>query len=117
MTTAETSTLSYKDRLSAVLNEYGPVALAVYFTIFLVVLVTFAWAIGRGFGHVIDGWMQRLAAWLPGMSSGSSSAGTTVGTWGAAWVATKLTQPLRIAATLALTPVVGALRRRRERRD
>jgi hypothetical protein len=28
---------------------------------------------------------------------------------GAAWLATKLTQPLRIAGTLALTPVIAAV--------
>jgi hypothetical protein len=37
------------------------------------------------------------------------SAGATAGTWAAAYVATKLTQPLRILATLAVTPVAMKL--------
>jgi len=43
-----------------------------------------------------------------------SSVGTA-GVWGAAWVSTKLTQPLRILATLALTPVVMQILRRIKR--
>ena len=35
-----------------------------------------------------------------------STAGRA-GLWGAAWLATKLTQPLRILATVALTPLVA----------
>jgi hypothetical protein len=99
-------------RLGTLLSEYGPVAFVVYFGIFFVVLVTFAWAIGRGFGHVIDGWIGKLGQWFPWMSGSGAATGSTVGTWGAAYIATKLTQPLRIAATLALTPLVGGLLRR-----
>lgn len=83
---------SFKERLNALMTEYGSLALYVYFIIFAVVLVSFALAIQLGFKT-------------------DSTAGTA-GTWGAAWVATKLTQPLRIGATLLLTPVVGNLRRR-----
>jgi hypothetical protein len=81
-----------RDRLNALLAEWGPLLAIVYFSIFGLVLVGFALAIKAGFG--ID-----------------STAGT-VGTWGAAWVATKLTQPLRIAATLVITPALGALIKR-----
>jgi hypothetical protein len=35
-----------------------------------------------------------------------STAGKA-GLWGAAWLATKVTQPLRILATVALTPLVA----------
>lgn len=81
-----------KERLNALMAEYGTVALYVYFTIFGVVLVSFALAIQFGFK--------------------TDSTAATAGTWGAAWVATKLTQPLRIAATFLLTPIVGNVRRR-----
>jgi hypothetical protein len=74
------------------MNEYGGLALWVYFSIFAIVLVGFALAIQLGF-------------------KGESTA-ATAGTWGAAWVATKLTQPLRIGATFVLTPLIGNLRRR-----
>ncbi len=78
-----------KERLTTLLNEYGRVAIIIYFTIFALVLSGFAVAIK--FGVEVD------------------SAAGTAGTIGAAWVATKLTQPLRILATLVLTPIVAKL--------
>jgi hypothetical protein len=81
-----------KDRLQALLVEYGSLALWVYFGIFLVVFVGFAMAIQ--FGVEIE------------------SAAGKAGTWGAAYLATKLTQPLRIIATLVATPVVVRIARR-----
>lgn len=76
-----------KERLKALLEEYGRVAIITYFTIFGLALGGFAIAIRLGL-------------------SVDSSAGTA-GTFGAAYVATKLTQPLRILATLVLTPIVA----------
>lgn len=72
-----------------ILAEYGAIALVIYLIIFSLVLVGF-WAAIR------FGWRT------------TSTAGT-VGTWTAAYIATKLTQPLRIAATLALTPFIARL--------
>lgn len=74
------------------LAEYGPVALYVYFVIFALVLIGFAIAIRAG---------MKV-----------ESAAGTAGVWGAAWVSTKLTQPLRIVATLVVTPFVVRLGRR-----
>lgn len=70
-----------------ILAEYGAVALVVYFAIFFAVLFGF-WA-GIRFG------------WRPESATGNAGAIT------AAYIATKLTQPLRIAATLALTPFIA----------
>jgi hypothetical protein len=81
-------------RLERLLAEYGSVALVVYFAIFGATLLGFAAAISLGFDV-------------------QSSAGTA-GTWGAAYVATKLSQPLRILATLAVVPLVVRIRRRRD---
>lgn len=83
---------SYRDRFNHLLAEWGQLVLWVYFGIFAIVLVSFAVAIQLGFG--VEG------------------AAGTAGTWGAAYVATKLTQPLRIAATLIITPALAALLRR-----
>lgn len=83
-----------REKLKKLLAEYGKLAIYVYFVIFAVVLVGFAVAIQTGM-HV------------------ESTAGKA-GLWGAAWVATKVTQPLRILATLALTPLVAKLVRRRK---
>jgi hypothetical protein len=81
-----------KERLRQALIEYGSLAIWVYFAIFVLVLVGFATAIR--FGVKVEG-----------------IAGTA-GTWGAAYVATKLTQPLRILATLAVTPLAVRIARR-----
>lgn len=72
--------------------EYGAVAIATYLVIFVMVWSGFAVAIGLGFQV--------------------ESAGGSAGVIGAAYVATKLTQPFRIAGALALTPLVAKLLRR-----
>ena len=86
-----------KDRLKALLAEYGRLALYTYLGLFAVVMTGFVVAIQAGFDV--------------------ASAHGTLGVVGAAWLATKATQPLRIAATLALTPLVSvALNKLRARR-
>lgn len=76
-----------KERLKALMEDYGPVAFGVYFAIFFLCIAGFSVAFRMGFQ--MDG------------------VGGTAGTLGAAWVATKVIQPVRIGATLALTPLVG----------
>ena len=73
--------------LKHILTEYGAVAAVVYFAIFFAVLGGF--------------WLAIRAGWRPESAAGS------VGAFTAAYLATKLTQPLRIAATLLLTPLVA----------
>ena len=75
------------ERFKALLAEYGRVALATYFALFALVFAGFGLAIALG------------------MQVASAQGGA--GVLGAAYVATKLTQPLRIAATMALTPLVA----------
>ncbi len=72
-----------------ILTEYGAIAVVVYFAIFFAVLGAF--------------WVAIRFGWHPGSVAGN------VGTIAAAYLATKLTQPLRIAATLVLTPAVARL--------
>lgn len=71
------------------LAEYGVVAVVLYFAIFFLVL----------FGS----WFAARAGFAPASMSGK--AGTFLG----AYIFTKLTQPLRIAATVVLTPLVARL--------
>jgi hypothetical protein len=73
--------------LKTLLEEYGKVALGTYFTLFALVLLGFALAISTGFKP--------------------ESAPGGVGIFGAAYIATKVTQPIRIGATLLLTPIVA----------
>lgn len=82
--------------LKAIFAEYGPIAVVVYLTIFCVVLFA-AW------GAIHLGWQPE-------------SLTANVGTFTAAYLATKLTQPFRIASTLALTPVVAKVYGRLARR-
>jgi hypothetical protein len=86
-----------RKRLKQLLAEYGKLALYVYLAIFALVLAGFALAISMGIKV--------------------ESAAGQAGIWGAAWLATKVTQPLRILATLALTPLVARLLRRPRRTD
>jgi hypothetical protein len=83
-----------KERLKALIAEYGRTALGTYFGLFFLVLLGFAAAFNWGF---------RGADWL----GTESVAGA--GVLGAAYIATKATQPLRIFATIALTPIVARL--------
>lgn len=83
---------STSERLKALVAEWGPLLAVVWFALFAIVLVGFALAIQLGFET-------------------ESTAGT-LGTWGAAYVATQLTKPLRLAATVLITPALGAFLRR-----
>jgi hypothetical protein len=76
-----------RKKLTEILAEYGPVAVVVYFGIFFTVL----------FGI----WAAIVLGWKP------ESMSANMGSFAAAYLATKVTQPFRIASTLALTPVVA----------
>ena len=78
-----------KKTVQNLLAEYGTVAVIVYFTIFFAVLGGF--------------WLAIKFGWRP------SSAAGNMGTLAAAYIATKLTQPIRIAATVVVTPFVAKL--------
>jgi hypothetical protein len=73
--------------LKQILAEYGTIAVVVYLTIFFSVLFAF-------WGAIHLGWQPK-------------SLTASVGGFTAAYLATKVTQPFRIASTLALTPVVA----------
>ena len=83
-----------RERLKALLAEYSGIALGTYLVLFAIVLTGFALAISAGVEV--------------------ESAGGNAGLLAAAWVATKLTQPLRIAATVVLTPLVARVLRRQK---
>jgi hypothetical protein len=81
-----------RKNLKQIMAEYGGVALTVYLVLFVAVL--------------LGSWAAIRLGWSPEGTAGS------VGTLAAAYVFTKLTQPLRIIATLALTPVVARVHAR-----
>lgn len=82
-----------KERLSTLMEEFGQIAVVTWLVIFALTLGGFAAAIKLGYQP-------------------DSAAGQT-GILAAAYGATQLTKPLRILATLAATPVVARLVRRR----
>lgn len=75
--------------LKNILAEYGAVAVVVYLAIFFIVLAGF--------------WLAIKTGLRPASAVGNAGAFT------AAYIATKLTQPLRIGATLVLTPFAAKL--------
>jgi len=81
-----------KGRWKEMLEEYGKVALVVWFTIFGLVFAGFVIAIEQGF-----------------QPEGVEAAGS----WAMAYAATQLTKPLRIMAVLFLTPIVARVWRGR----
>ncbi|HZA13015.1 MAG TPA: hypothetical protein VE618_00905 [Myxococcaceae bacterium] len=88
---------SLKERLKALIEEYGALALGVFIGLSALVYAGAYAAIALG--------------WRP-----QSTAGT-VGTAGAAYVAYRLTLPIRVPAALVLTPLVArALEKLRLRR-
>ena len=52
---------------------------------------------------------QRRALAATGADGNGDGAASEGGTYFAAWLATKFTLPIRIAATLVLTPIVAAV--------
>jgi hypothetical protein len=86
-----------RERLKALFAEHGRVALGTYLGLFVLVLGGFALAI----------------SWGVKVESATGGAGIL----GAAYLATKAVQPLRIAATLVLTPLLAQLLRRRSSRS
>jgi hypothetical protein len=81
------------EKIKALFEEYGSLALVIYFTIFGLVLAGFFFSI----------------VWVSGTESSTGLGGSLF----AAWAATKVTQLPRIGATLALTPIIGVVLRKR----
>lgn len=81
-----------RERYAHLLEEFGSAAVAVYAVLFFGTWLGFWIAISYGF------------------DAGENAA--NAGTIGGAWVATKVTQPVRIAATIAITPLAVGLWRR-----
>lgn len=81
--------------LKNILAEYGAIAVVVYLVLFTIVFIGSYFAIQLG--------------WTPGTTTGR------VGMWTAAYIVTKISQPLRIAATVVITTFVGRMWEKRRR--
>lgn len=80
------------------LAEYGAIAVVVYFTIFFSVFFGAWLAIRQG----VD-----LAAVAARVGLGDGRLAANLGAWTVAYLFTKVLQPVRIAATLLLTPLIA----------
>jgi hypothetical protein len=81
-----------KARLEKLMDEYGKVALITYLVLSVLAIIGFSVAIAAG--------------------ANPTSATGFFGVIAAGWLAAKATMPLRILATLAITPLLGTLLRR-----
>ncbi len=89
--------MTLKERLKAHFADYGKIAIYTYLALSLSAIIGFSIAIGAGVGP--------------------SSAGGFLGVIGAGWLAAKATMPLRILATLGITPLIATLLNRRKRKQ
>lgn len=87
--------MTLKERLKGHFAEYGKIAIYTYLALSLTAIIGFSIAIGVGVG--------------------ASSATGFFGVIGAGWVAAKATMPLRILATLGITPLIATLLNRRKK--
>ena len=92
-----------KKKIQALMALYGKLALIIYLTIFILVFLGFYLALQAGVD--LESW-----SWFQGR------LGQT-GTMVIAYVATKITQPARIALTVALTPIVARSLGREEKKN
>lgn len=88
---------SYMQRFKRVVAEYGVIALVIHYAIFALVIA--------------GAYLALRGGWEPtGRIAG-------LGTWAAAYVVAKLTQPVRIVATIVLAPIAARLYARLSGRD
>jgi len=83
---------SLKERLTGLMEEYGNIAIVTWLAIFALTLTGFIVAIKMGYEP----------------EGGAGQTGVVV----IAYAATQLTKPVRIIATLILTPTIAKLRRK-----
>lgn len=89
---------SASDKIKKVLSDLGPIGIGVYLA-----LTALVYALSMALGS--EG-LQRLGIELP---AGASTASVI----GIGYVASKVTQPLRIAGALLLTPLVARVMRKK----
>ena len=94
-------------------KRYGVVGVITYGTMYVGTLGSFYWVFAGGILNFED--LRSLISEL-GLSSwfDKTELNPKVGTFGLAWIMTKLTEPLRFAITLAITPRLYRLWHRRD---
>lgn len=109
MGNVETGTV--KEKLTRLVSEYGGVGIAVFASIWLLTFGGAIVAIKSGLEDEVRAALQSLMSWLAGlglpidMASDDFVAGA--GVLVIAWLVLRVTLPLRILLTVALTPLVA----------
>lgn len=95
--------------MKAFVEEYGSAGVGVYFAIFFGCIGVFYVLLSTGLSGPLEGLWSALHGW--GWVESPTLAGASAGFLGLAYLLTKALQPVRIGATLALTPLVVRVRR------
>lgn len=95
--------------MQAFVEEYGYTGVAVYFGIFFGSIAVFYVLLTTGLSAPVEALWGALHS--RGWVESETMAGASTGFLGLSYLITKVLQPIRIAATLALTPLVVRIRR------
>lgn len=95
-----------ESRLRRLVRQYGPVAVGSY-------LVIYVSTLGMLYVAIKERWLggydiQSIVDWL-GVSEYMEHIDPRKGDFAVAWIATKFTEPLRLALTVAVTPTVARM--------
>ena len=100
--------------ISGMIKEYGPIAIVVYLGVYVVTLFSIFVLVQSGIGleakdiiHRIEGLSFISQDMKDRVNNMVKDASPTVINFAAAWLATKVTEPLRFMATVALVPTVA----------
>lgn len=102
--TAPTAKPTIKERMTALLDQYGPVVLVVWLTLSVLTFASFYFAIGAG----VDVTPVTDFAVEKGCTTPEYAARSGQGA--VACVGLQATKPIRFALTALLVPIVGRLR-------
>ncbi len=102
--TAPAPKLPLKERMSALLDQYGPVVLVVWLTLSVLTFFCFYFAIGAG----VD--VTPVTDFAVDQGCTSPERAAQSGQGAVACVGLQATKPIRFALTALLVPLVGRLR-------
>ena len=93
-----------ESQLRRLFRQYGAVAVGAYLSVYLCTLAALYVAVKERWLGGVD--LQQWLAWV-GWSGSVEELDPRKGDFAVAWIATKLTEPIRLALTAALTPTIA----------
>jgi len=105
-------------RVKGFLRKYGPVGAVTYFSIYGITLASLYFAVDNGLLGSKDVVVMlrdyNLERFLTLLHVDLDSINPKAGSFALAWILTKLTEPLRFAATLGITPLLVRRRTKKQ---